>query len=321
MKNMKALKDLVHPVKKEFRREKCGFEHTPPNDFVKSQWQNRTKSIVYLIYRWFLALFFTAVVIESMIDPDPDENPNFWLYFIYMTNWGIMLCMITNVYAAILVTIWHFHPEYADKLLNLESLKSPFRIYWAIHITTLVVSIVITIIYWSILYDANESTLSATNILTHAFNSICMFIDLLIVAHPLRLLHMFLPVSFGLFYAFFSVIYQLCGGHNRKGKPYIYHVIDWNKPVNSTLTVVGVILLCCCVYMALFTIYKLRTLLYRRLNNATFILPTTAPPPITKKHIGTGIKHTSPGISMVLGNFEGHTNPAFSKSSENITKN
>lgn len=107
------------------------------------------------------------------------------------------------------------------------------------HITTLVVSIVITIIYWSILYDgkkrfslykeiigkyfliikiflpANESTLSATNILTHAFNSICMFIDLLIVAHPLRLLHMFLPVSFGLFYAFFSVIYQLCGGHNK----------------------------------------------------------------------------------------------------------
>lgn len=34
---MKALKDLVHPVKKEFRREKCGFEHTPPDDFVKSQ--------------------------------------------------------------------------------------------------------------------------------------------------------------------------------------------------------------------------------------------------------------------------------------------
>lgn len=34
---MKALKDIVHPVKKEFRREKCGFEHSPPDDFVKSQ--------------------------------------------------------------------------------------------------------------------------------------------------------------------------------------------------------------------------------------------------------------------------------------------
>lgn len=60
-----------------------------------------------------MALFFTAVVIESMVDPD--EGSNFWLYFIYMTNWGIMMCMITNVYAAILVTIWHFHPEYAGE--------------------------------------------------------------------------------------------------------------------------------------------------------------------------------------------------------------
>lgn len=106
----------------------------------------------------------------------------------------------------------------------------------------------------------------------------------------------------------------------RKGKPYIYHVIDWNKPVNSTLTVVGVILLSCCVYMALFTIYKLRTLLYRRLNNATFILPTTAPPPLNKKQFGTGIKRQPSGISMVLGNLKGHTNPAFTKSSENIAK-
>lgn len=125
----------------------------------------------------------------------------------------------------------------SDKLLNLESLKSPFRIYWGLHIITLVVSIVITIIYWSILYDgnffllfkftinfitlfvlflpANEDSLSATNVLTHAFNSICMFIDLLIVAHPLRLLHMFLPVSLGICYIFFSVIYQLSGGHNK----------------------------------------------------------------------------------------------------------
>ncbi|XP_075151374.1 protein rolling stone [Haematobia irritans] len=312
---MKAIKEIVHPVKKEFRREKCGFEHTPPDDFVKSQWQNRTKSILYLIYRSFLAAFFIAVVIDSMIDHY--QYASFGLYFIYMTNWGILLCMITNVYALILVLIWHYRPEYADKLLNLESLTSPFRIYWAIHITTLVVSIVITIIYWSLLYDANESNLTATNILTHALNSILMFVDLLIVAHPLRLLHVFLPVVFGIIYAIFSAIYQLCGGKNIKGKPYIYHVIDWDTPVNATLTVIGCLLLSCVVYMALFTIYKLRTLLYRRVNKASFILPvTTPPPPITKKKAGTGIRHSAPGISMVLGK----TNLAFSKSSEDVNQ-
>lgn len=72
--------------------------------------------------------------------------------------------------------------------------------------------------------------------------------------------------------------------------------------------------------MLLFTVYKLRTLVYRRVNKSSFILPTTTPPPpITKKKLATGIRHSSSGISMVLGNYEGQTNPAFSKSSENIS--
>lgn len=66
----------------------------------------------------------------------------------------------------------------------------------------------------TLFFAVNESNLNATNILTHVFNSICMFVDLLIVAHPLRLLHMFLPVVFGIIYAIFSAIYQLSGGHN-----------------------------------------------------------------------------------------------------------
>lgn len=122
----------------------------------------------------------------------------------------------------------------SDKLLNMKSYFSYFRLYWSMHIISLVLSIVITIIYWSILYDgklflhsrchiidwfafplANESALDATNVLTHAFNSICMFIDLWIVAHPLRLLHIFLPVLFGVVFAIFSYIYHLCGGINK----------------------------------------------------------------------------------------------------------
>lgn len=77
------------------------------------QWQSRTKSIVYLIYRWLIALFFTAVVIDSMLEKEEGSSTNFWLYFIYLTNWGVMLCMFTNLLGAILVTTWHFHPEYA----------------------------------------------------------------------------------------------------------------------------------------------------------------------------------------------------------------
>lgn len=181
-----------------------------------------------------------------------------------------------------------------------------------------------------------------------------MFIDLLIVAHPLRLMHMFLPVLFGIIFAIFSVIYQTCGGHNRlfswfiiygntfcwilsftyrKGKPYIYHVIDWREPLNATLVVLGVMLFTCCIYMILFTIYKLRTLLYRRVNNSSYYFPPTtlhtggpeksANGTLPKTVKGTGIQHSPSGISMVLGNFNtptGYHNEAFTSSTEKLER-
>ncbi|EDW52215.1 protein rolling stone [Drosophila sechellia] len=311
---MSKLQVIVHPVKKEFQRKSCGFDHDTPDDFVKSQWQSCTKSMAYLFYRWFMALFFVVVVIISMW-PEADDESSYWLYFIYMTNWGIWMCMLTNVLGAVLVTIWHYHPEYADKLLNMKSYFSYFRLYWGMHIISLVLSIVITIIYWSILYDANESALDATNVLTHAFNSICMFIDLWIVAHPLRLLHIFLPVLFGVVFAIFSYIYHLCGGINKKGKPYIYYVIDWSKPQNAFITVVGVLLLSCCIYVLLFAFFKLRLFLHRRCRNANFVLPTSAKSNGQSNGLddksGNGIQHSPSRISMVLGNFAGYENQAY----------
>ncbi|KAH8255521.1 hypothetical protein KR038_004957, partial [Drosophila bunnanda] len=307
---MSKLQVIVHPVKKEFQRKSCGFDHDTPDDFVKSQWQTRSKSMAYLFYRWFMALFFVAVVITSMW-PEADDESSYWLYFIYMTNWGIWMCMLTNLLGAVLVTVWHYHPESADKLLN--GSFSYFRVYWGMHIISLVLSIVITIIYWGILYDANENNLDATNVLTHAFNSICMFIDLWIVAHPLRLLHIFLPVLFGIVFAIFSYIYHLCGGINKKGKPYIYHVIDWSQPESSFVTVVGVLILSCFIYVLLFAFFKLRLFLSRRCRKANFVLPTSSGKGPDEK-TGNGIQHSPSRISMVLGNFAGYENQAYSAS-------
>lgn len=61
--------------------------------------------------------------------------------------------------------------------------------------------------------------LSATNILSHALNAGIMFLDLLIVAYPLRLYHVIQPIIFGLSFGFFSFIYYLCDGKNM----YVFH--------------------------------------------------------------------------------------------------
>lgn len=53
---------------------------------------------------------------------------------------------------------------------------------------------------------------NAANVLTHATNSIGMFLDVLIVAYPIRIYHVTQPIFFGLIYAIFSIIYFFAGG-------------------------------------------------------------------------------------------------------------
>lgn len=101
------------------------------------------------------------------------------LYFIYLTNWGIMLCMVTTMLGAILVCTWYLHPEFAgkwglsllfsfnvgdanlyfftDRVKDSNEMPIPFKIYWGMHVITLILSMGITIIYWSVLYNGSVS--------------------------------------------------------------------------------------------------------------------------------------------------------------------
>ena len=88
-----------------------------------SQWQTRTKSIFFLLYRLALAIFFTGVVINSVVVAV--ERGEFSKYFIYLTHWGILLCMGTTIMGAILVMVWHFHPEYSGKPSKKKQKKKP----------------------------------------------------------------------------------------------------------------------------------------------------------------------------------------------------
>lgn len=55
----------------------------------------------------------------------------------------------------------------------------------------------------------------ATNVLTHCFNSVIMFIDVLIVAHPIRLYHVYQPLTVGLLYMVFSAVFFAAGGTDK----------------------------------------------------------------------------------------------------------
>lgn len=180
--------------------------------------------------------------------------------------------------------------------------------------------------------------LSAVNILSHAMNSIMMFVDVLIVAYPIRLYHVIQPICFGVSFGIFSFIYYLCDGvdmyvnlhciavvfsiewiyfhefifHFRKGNHFIYPVLDWSKPGKSMVTVFGTLILAIMVHIMLFWIYKLRVFIHRRFISTKLMLPTKTP---TDQFNKTGGSQ----ISMVFGD-DGCTNQAFTSRSNNMNK-
>ncbi|GBP88031.1 Protein rolling stone [Eumeta japonica] len=77
------------------------------------------------------------------------------------------------------------------------------------------------------------------DVAVHAINSVLMLVELAVAAHPSRLAHFYHPLAFGLVYLLFGVIYYLAGGLDPSGNPYIYPVIDWTKPGQTTLVVLA----------------------------------------------------------------------------------
>ncbi|XP_055316728.1 protein rolling stone-like [Sitodiplosis mosellana] len=251
---------VMQVMKKELRFHSCGFSYDPVDSMVRSQWQPKSKNTFYFFYRWVVAAIFVAMVIISLYSHLQEFS--FDLFFIYLTHWGIILNMIVGIYGTALVSIWYFHTEYRE-------MPPSFKIYWALHNVTLATS------YVNFVSIAAKTRISLSSIMNHALNSVIMFIDFLIVAYPMSLYHAIQPMCFGACFAVFSYIYYSCGGVNEFGDPFIYTLLNWEKPENALTTVVAVSILVILVHMILFYIYKLRVFTQLRLFETELVMPTT----------------------------------------------
>lgn len=105
---------------------------------------------MYLYYRWTWASFFTAVFLACLILQFCEGK-----YFIFLTNWGIMLCLLTQVLAAVLATRWHFNYEgiRTDCSKTKDKKTSPLiKCYWLLYVVALPLALVITTVYWLFLH-------------------------------------------------------------------------------------------------------------------------------------------------------------------------
>ena len=144
------------------------------------------------------------------------------------------------------------------------------KLTWFLSTIVYVFGIIVTIVYFSALFPYIGVTKGFIHDLdVHAFNTLQIFIDMAIIARPLRLLHAIYPLIYGAIYLIFSVIYW---SQDKKNNVLYPGVLDWNQPGRTglnmgLLAVLGIPLL----QLILFGIFRLRLYVYKRVYGIDYL--------------------------------------------------
>ena len=118
------------------------------------------------------------------------------------------------------------------------------RVQWVVYNVALPSSILVTLIYWTVLYPMmSENGPSLLDANVHALNAVFMVIESWLNAIPTRIAHVIHPMVYGISYLIFSVIVWYAMNHF-----ILYpYVLDWSHPGLTAVSIVGIL-----VYMVVF---------------------------------------------------------------------
>ncbi|CAB3241031.1 unnamed protein product [Arctia plantaginis] len=235
---MSAIKSYF---KQEINPRMFKIEHQKPADFYLSNWQTTRSAVPLLILRVVLLLASLTIVLSSLITYIVKGKFRFW--FIYLTHWGLTSILLATSFAvAVSARIYLRGPISGE-----YNLPWYVKIFWVLCNIATPFAFLITVFYWTVLYSAGmeEEVNHTLDVAVHGINSIIMFLLLLSSSLPVRLLHIYQPLLFGITYMLFGLFYHLGGGIDRLGNPYIYSVIDWSKPGTTVvvLLITGILLI------------------------------------------------------------------------------
>lgn len=187
-----------------------------------------------------LALF---VMVENVIHSEGTPY-----YFIWLTNWTGLL---TGTYAvtfcwATVVAAREEHTVGNDDGINGNSqtqIPLAVRILWRTKAAAPVCQLLITIMYWGLLYSPKYTNVTADNVVAHGGLCFMMVTSLTLTARMSlnNLIDLWNTYAFLLTYMTFNIIYTLAipNGENNDGQPYVYEILHWNgHPERATIVVV-----------------------------------------------------------------------------------
>jgi hypothetical protein len=217
--------------------------------------------------RAFLTTATSALVLFVLVENlvEAEGTP---FYFIWLTNWTGAL---TGVYAAthFLATARAFKdaetssPQTSVEAVDVDvdpgdgterrvstharagdDVPRVARALWFCKATAPTCQILITLMYWAILYNPAFAEPSASNVTAHGGLCAALVVDLLGAARlPVGAFDFLVAFAFLLAYLAFNVAFTLSGGTNQAGDEYVYEILAWRTHAVRAVIVVAFVAL------------------------------------------------------------------------------
>ena len=203
------------------------------------------------------------VLVENLVEAEGTP-----FYFVWLTNWTGAL---TGVYAAthFLATARAFKdaetssPQTSVEAVDVDvdpgdgterrvstharagdDVPRVARALWLCKATAPTCQILITLMYWAILYNPAFAEPSASNVTAHGGLCAALVVDLLGAARlPVGAFDFLVAFAFLLAYLAFNVAFTLSGGTNQAGDEYVYEILAWRTHAVRAVIVVAFVAL------------------------------------------------------------------------------
>lgn len=141
----------------------------------------------------------------------------------------------------------------------LDPITWRMKITWIFANVIYTSALMVTIVYYILIFNS-EFGGDFMDFNVHLISSVLILIDAVVVARPVRILHVLHPILYGLAYLLFSLVYWL---KDKKHNILYENVINFNKPWLTTECVCAIGLIGVpTIHMLHFGIYRLRLFIY-----------------------------------------------------------
>ena len=257
------------------------------------EFQWRWPLFVFMLYRIVVTCYVTAWLVYSTVE---STVVNGFIWPIYLTSWAYSaLCL--HLWVSTILTVCHafthrhffceapplhrsmgtpisvtdsdidFQKEVEDDVgFVMPSDRLPWycKLSWMLFSMIANGAIIVSVVFFAALYPQiykHGEFPKVEDFNLHAVNSIIIFLELLLSALPIRILHMVFAMMLGFAYIGMSLLLYFF----YTTTPIYPKVLDWNHPLQTGLTVGGLILIGVpIIQLILFSIYKFRVFLFRK---------------------------------------------------------